>query len=146
MTMTEPHKRYRKWHYLLAAGLFAIALPAVVYLFIAPRPPGVTEIMLVSAFDETFRPVEIVEGYGPNDRFSVSIALQNYDPDDPLSARWYYDDSLITETWLGTQDAGDGYAGFELVNNNPPWPVGTYAVEVYWRDQVLAGLSFEVSD
>lgn len=143
--MIEARKRYANWRYLLA-GLLVIAVVVVIILFTIPRPPQVTGIMLASAFDESFRPVEVVEGYGPDDRFSVSLALQNYDPDDPLSARWYYGDTLITETRLGTRDAGDGYAGFELVNNNPPWPVGMYTVEVRWRDRVLAELSFEVSD
>jgi len=37
-----------------------------------------------------------------------------------LFARWKYQGRLITETTLNTDDVGEGYAGFSLINENHP--------------------------
>lgn len=129
---------------LLALLLLALLLLALAgWRFAGPRPPAIEALMMASALDEQYRPVRAVDQYGPLDRFYVSVALEGYRPDHPLSVRWYYGEALITETALLTGSAGAGYAGFELANEGP-WPAGPYRVDLLWQGQVLKQAHFRV--
>ena len=47
---------------------------------------------------------------------------------------------------LDTADAyGNGWVGFELSNDNPPWPAGEYRVEILVDHAVVGSVSFRVT-
>ena len=128
---------------IIGAGLLAALLLAVAS---RPRPPRVLGMVTATALDDTYRPVSTTEVYGPQDVFYLSLELQGYRPNPPIRARWLYGTQVITEMDLAGSSSGDGYAGFELRNERPPWPAGEYQVEVWWEDQRLSSLSFRVEE
>lgn len=113
---------------------------------VSPRPPKVLEVVPATALYDTYRPVKATDVFHPEDTFFVSVKLSDFQPGMALSARWKYQGNLITETNLSADDAGEGYAGFSLLNDNPPWPVGDYTVEIVYGDAVLASAAFRVED
>jgi hypothetical protein len=108
------------------------------------RPPRIIEVVPATALYDNYRPVEATDVFHPEDTFFVSVHLSDYRPDMELFARWKYQDRLITETTLKTDDVGEGYAGFSLINDNPPWSEGTYTVEIVYDGKVLDSANFRV--
>lgn len=124
---------------LFLGGLVAIAL-----WMNRSRPPEVLSVLPATALDDQYQPLEVTDTFGPDDTFFVSVELRGYRSDMALSARWLYEGELITETTLETANTGEGYAGFVLVNEAPPWPQGKYRVEIVYQDDVLGSAAFTV--
>jgi hypothetical protein len=106
----------------------------------------VIEVIPATALYDTYQPVEATDIFRPADTFFVSVKLSDFRPGMDLFARWKYQGRLITETDLSANGAGEGYAGFSLMNDNPPWPVGDYTVEIVSADVVLGRAAFRVEE
>jgi hypothetical protein len=111
-----------------------------------PRPLEVIEVIPATALYDTYEPVAETDVFHPQDTFFISVKLSGFQPGMELSARWKYQGRLVTETDLSADDAGEGYAGFSLINDNPPWPAGEYTVEIVSGDAVLGGAAFRVEE
>ncbi len=130
---------------LLRSLVFLILLVVLAVAFsLRNRGPSVRSITPATALDDAYRPVEATTVFGPNDTFFVSVKLAGYGAGDPLHARWYFGGSFITETSLNFDHSGDIDAGFVLLNENPPWPVGSYRVDIVYDGEVLGTASFRV--
>jgi hypothetical protein len=142
----DPQVRRRRaiWGLLRSVLVFMALIGLGVWMALRPRPLRVTEVVPATALDDTYRPVETTDVFDPEDTFFVSVQLSGYRPDMELLARWKYQDNLITETTLNTDDVGEGYAGFSLINDNPPWGEGRYTVEIVYEDEVLGSAAFRV--
>jgi hypothetical protein len=108
------------------------------------RNPIVTNVIMATALDDRYRPVEVTETYTPADTFFASIEVKGVDGDEPLLARWIYEGEEITTSPLASDLAGDLYAGFVLTNQDTPWPVGRYRVDILYEDDVLGSANFSV--
>jgi len=128
---------------IIGAGLLLALLLAVAS---RPRPPRVLSIVTATALDDTYRPIATTEVDGPEDVVDLSVERQGDRPNPPIRARWLDGSQVITEMDLAGSSSGDGFAGFELRNERPPWPTGEYRVEVWWKEQRLSSLSFRVEE
>lgn len=126
---------------IILGGLIAVG---VLYYLRPEAAPIVERLVLASALDEQYLPVESVSVYEPDDTFYVSVRLSDYRGEEPLVARWLFEEDTIIETPLESASQGSGYAGFVLRNNEPPWPIGSYRVEIVYQDKILASVAFEV--
>lgn len=130
--------------------LLAELLAMAALLAACSSPLQVLSVTPATALDDLYQPVETTNVFGPQDTFFVSVQLRNYRPDMQVVARWRYEGQFITETTLVTGPLGDstkpyeGYAGFSLRNDNPPWPSGDYTVEIVYQDKVLGSAAFRV--
>lgn len=130
---------------LVRSIVFLLILVALWIAFsIQGRGPTVTKVVMATALDDQYHPVEITETYHPTDTFAVSVEVKHYRHDDPLVARWLYQGSEIKRTPLSSELAGNIDAGFVLHNSNPPWPIGRYRVEILYDDSVLGSADFSV--
>lgn len=140
-------RAHRQWVGLirslaLLAGLIALA----VFLALRSRGPEVVSVTMATALDDTYRPVAATDVYGPQDTFFASVELRGYRPEMAILARWRYEGWVIRETPLTTQQAGDGYAGFVLINEGFPWPEGSWTVEIVYEGDVLGRAAFRVEE
>lgn len=142
----DPDARRRRAIWGLARSLIILAVLIALGVWIAlrSRTIQVLEVVPATGLYDNYRPVEATTVFHPEDTFFASVQLSNYQPDMELFARWKYQGRLITETTLDTDYAGEGYAGFSLINDNPPWPVGSYTVEIVYRNEVLGSADFSV--
>ena len=101
---------------------------------------------MATALDDRYRPVEVTDTYKPDDTFFASVEVKGARSDEPLRARWFYEGEEITTSPLASDLAGDLYAGFVLSNQDAPWPVGSYRVDILYEDDVLGSTSFKVID
>ncbi len=127
-----------------SAAFLAVFVVLGVVLALRSRPPRVTSVTLATALDDAYRPVDTTTVYAPEDTFFVSVQLQGFRQGMNLKARWRYDGGVIKETPLETDTSGDGYAGFVLRNDAPPWPDGPYSVEILYDGQVVGSAAFRV--
>jgi hypothetical protein len=142
----------KKWRRRYTMGIVRSVVMLValivltVLLALRSNRPEVLNVMPATALDDEMRPVERTSTYPPDaDAFFVSVELRGYAPDMPLAARWLHEGRLLIETPLSTDMTGEGFAGFVLRTDDPPWPVGGYEVEIVFRDSVLGSASFEVA-
>jgi len=140
----DPDARRRRalWGLVRSILVLVVLIALGVWIALRSRPPRVIEVVPATALYDNYRPVEATEVFRPDDTFFVSVKLSDFRPEMELSARWKYQDRPITETTLNTDYAGEGYAGFSLINDNPPWPVGNYSVEIVYGNEVLAAQLF----
>lgn len=142
----DPQARRRRavWGLVRSILVLFVLIALGVWIALRTRPPQVIEVVPATALYDTYRPVEVTDVFHPEDTFYVSVKLSDFRPGMELSARWKYQGRLITETTLNTDGAGDGYAGFSLVNDNPPWSEGPYSVEIVYDGDVLGSADFRV--
>jgi len=77
-----------------------------------------------------YRPLEPAENFAPEETFYCAVLMRGLQPGVVVSARWLYQGNLVKRTDYVVQQTGNGYVGFELANDSPPWPAGQYSVEI----------------
>ncbi|MBN1428210.1 MAG: hypothetical protein JXB07_07485 [Anaerolineae bacterium] len=153
-TRLDPRARRRKYHWSIIRSVLAIGVMVVIGVSMAMsnRLPRVLDVVPATALYDDYRPVGATDVFHPDDVFFVSVRLRGFRIEMDLAARWLYQDQVIAETALDADniDRGDGQGGgedivgFLLRNDNPPWPVGRYTVEIIHNNQVLGSASFRV--
>jgi hypothetical protein len=106
--------------------------------------PSVSEIVLSRGLSADYRPLAPTEHFTPDEPFHWSVLMRGLRPGVVVSARWLYGDQLIRRTDYVVQQSGNGYVGFELTNDRPPWPAGAYRVEILVDDEVAGSATFSV--
>lgn len=140
----EARRRRAVWGLVRSILVLAVLVALGVWMALRPRPPRVIEIVPATALYDTYQPVEATDVFHPDDTFFVSVKLSGFRSGMELFARWEYQGRLITETTLNTDDVGQGYTGFSLSNDNPPWAEGRYTVEIVYEGEVLGSADFRV--
>ncbi len=108
-------------------------------------PAAVVESVTMSyALDADYRPMQPTEHYAPQSRFYCAALVRGLRPGMVVSARWLYQGNLIKRTDYVVQQTGNGYVGFELTNDKPPWPEGQYSVEILIDHVHAGGTAFTV--
>jgi hypothetical protein len=125
--------------------VFIGLLTALAFWLSRSSEPTAESIVIAKALDDQFQPIDPTDSYNPeDDTFFVSVVLKNYYGSPPVVAVWRYEGQIIEETNLLTSGQGNITAGFSLVNSNPPWQAGKYAVDIVAGQTVLASKTFMV--
>jgi len=77
-----------------------------------------------------YRPLAPAEHFAPEETFYCAVLMRGLQQGVVVSARWLYEGTLIKRTDYVVQQIGNGYVGFELANDKPPWPAGEYSIEI----------------
>ena len=105
---------------------------------------SVDEIVLATALDADFCPVDEVNTFTPNGAFYCSLRVTNLRTGSTVTSRWYYAEQFIEEISYEVQSGGNGCVGFELTSPNP-WPRGGYRVEIYLDGNLERMATFTVT-
>ncbi len=123
--------------------VLAIALAGCRGASLQPRP-SVSTITLSHGLAANYSPLAPTEHFGANEAFYLAVLLTGLRPGTVVSARWLYGDNLIKRTDYVAQQTGNGYVGFELTNDRPPWRAGAYRVEVLVDHEAAGSAAFSV--
>ncbi len=105
--------------------------------------PSIDDIVLTTALDASYCPVDDVTTFPPESPFYCSVKVSDLRIGSTLRSRWYFGEQFVEEINYEVQAGGSGCVGFELTSPNP-WPRGGYRVEVYLNDQLERMATFAV--
>ena len=91
-----------------------------------------------------YAPIDITAQFAPADTFYCVIQVTDAGRDTGIVARWFFGNSLLSETAYTTETSGTGYVAFEL-SSRQPWPEGLYRVEILSAGVVLRSVEFRVA-
>jgi hypothetical protein len=91
---------------------------------------SIDDIVLTTALDADYCPVDDVTTFSPNGAFYCSVMVSNLRQGSTVTSRWYFGGDFIEEINYEVQTGGFGCVGFELTSPNT-WPRGSYRVEIY---------------
>jgi hypothetical protein len=130
----------------MGGRLFALAALAIAVSACSVIVSGssVDDIVLTTALDADYCPVDKVTIFSPNGAFNCSVKVSNLQTGSTLTSRWYYGEQFIDEVNYRIQAGGNGCVGFELTSPNP-WPRGGYRVEVYLDGELQRTATFAVT-
>jgi len=130
----------------MGGRLVALATLAVVVCACSVIAGGssVDDIVLTTAMDADYCPIDEISTFSPNGPFNCSVEVSNLRTGSTLTSRWYYGQQFIEEITYQIQAGGHGCVGFELTSPNP-WPRGGYRVEVYLDGQLERMATFAVT-
>ena len=130
----------------MGGRLVALAALAVVVSACSVIAGGssVDDIVLTTAMDADYCPIDEITTFSPNGPFNCSVKVSNLRTGSTLTSRWYYGEQFIEEINYQIQAGGHGCVGFELTSPSP-WPRGGYRVEVYLDGQLERMAMFAVT-
>ena len=130
----------------MGGRLVALAALAVVVSACSVIAGGssVDDIVLTTAMDADYCPIDEISSFSPNGPFNCSVKVSGLRTGSTLTSRWYYGEQFIEEITYQIQAGGNGCVGFELTSPNP-WPRGGYRVEVYLDGQLERTATFAVT-
>jgi hypothetical protein len=105
---------------------------------------SIDDIILTSALDADYCPLDEVTTFSPSGPFHCSVKVSDLQPGSTVTSRWYFGGQLIDEINYEVQTGGFGCVGFELTSANP-WPRGGYRVEIYLDGHLERTASFAVT-
>lgn len=127
------------WRFFLPAAL-AFLLPAC---DIIGGVPSIDDIVLTSALDGDYCPVDDVTTFSSEIPFYCSVKVSNLRTGSMVTSRWYFGEQFVEEIDYEIEAGGSGCVGFELSSANP-WPRGGYRVEVYLNGHLERTATFAV--
>lgn len=125
----------------LAVAVLAIAVSACSVL---GGTSSIDDIVLTTALDADFCPLDEINTFSPNGPFYCSLKVTNLQTGSTVASRWYYGGQFIEEINYQVQSGGHGCVGFELTSPNP-WPRGGYRVETYLDGNLERMATFTVT-
>jgi hypothetical protein len=105
--------------------------------------PSIDDIVLTTALDSDYCPVDEVTIFPQDTSFYCSVMVSNLRAGSMVASRWYHGEQDIEEISYEVEEGGSGCVGFELTNPNP-WPRGGYRVEVYLNANLERAATFDV--
>lgn len=105
---------------------------------------SIDDIVLTSALDADYCPVDEVTTFSLHDPFYCSVKATNLQPGSTVTSRWYFGSEFIEEINYEVQTGGFGCVGFELTSSNS-WPRGGYRVEIYLDGHLERTATFAVT-
>lgn len=105
--------------------------------------PSIDDIVLTTALDASYCPVDDVTTFPPESPFYCSVKVSDLRIGSTVASRWYFGEQFVEEINYEVQAGGSGCVGFELTSPNP-WPRGGYRVEVYLNGQLERMATFAV--
>jgi len=119
---------------MLRVGLRSVCVLALLLLTSACDVLGgaasIDDIVLTTALDADYCPVDDVTTFSPNGAFYCSVKVSNLRQGSTVTSRWYFGGDFIEEINYEVQTGGFGCVGFELTSPNV-WPGGGYRLEIY---------------
>jgi hypothetical protein len=109
--------------------------------------PESTRIQAVTALqlDDAFNPIEPSGVFRPDDVFYLSVRVENAPAHSIVSARWFYEDSVVMTQDQVTGALSNVYVlGFELSRTDESWPPGDYAAEILLNGMTVGNVEFAV--
>lgn len=140
--MTRP-----RWLMLAGMLLVWIVAAALIALLVRVTAPQQTVIQAViaRALDPAYNPIDPTSEFTPGDVFYLSVRVQDAPPHSTITARWWYEDTLITTEDRDIGSASAAYVlGFWLERVDQPWPEGSYHVEVLLNQERVGVAQFVV--
>ncbi|HUW95063.1 MAG TPA: hypothetical protein VMW58_04705 [Anaerolineae bacterium] len=125
----------------LAVAALAIAVSAC---SVINGTSSVDDIVLTTALDADFCPIDEMNTFSPNGSFYCSLRVTNLQTGSTVTSRWYYGEQFIEEINYQVQSGGHGCVGFELTSPNP-WPRGGYRIETYLDGNLERMATFTVT-
>jgi len=125
----------------LAVAALAIAVSAC---SVISGTSSVDDIVLTTALDADFCPIDEMNTFSPNGSFYCSLRVTNLQTGSTVTSRWYYGEQFIEEINYQVQSGGHGCVGFELTSPNP-WPRGGYRIETYLDGNLERMATFTVT-
>ena len=116
----------------------------------SPAPAQSTAILdsitLSHGLGPDYRPLAPTARFAADEKFYCAALMRGLSPNMVVSARWVYadKDQLIKRTDYVVKQTGNGYVGFELANDRPPWPSGRYRVEILVDHRTAGSADFTV--
>ena len=126
---------------LIAVLAFMTLVPAC---DVISGPSSVDDIVLTTALNDDYCPIDDVTTFSANSPFYCSVVASNLRAGSFLASRWYYGEQFIEEINYEVHEGGHGCVGFELTSPNP-WPLGRYRVEVYLNGHLERIATFAVT-
>ena len=129
------------------AGLRFLAVAALIVSSgcgLARGGSSVDDIVLTSALDADYCPVDDVTTFSSSGPFYCSARVSNLQPGSTVTSRWYYGGQLVEEINYQVQAGGHGCVGFELTSAHV-WPRGGYRVEIYLDGELQRMATFAVT-
>jgi hypothetical protein len=133
---------------MLRVGLRLVCVVALLLLTSACDVLGgagsIDDIVLTTAVDADYCPVDDVTTFSPDDAFHCSVMVSDMREGSTVTIRWYYGQDFIEEAIWQVQKGGFGCVAFELTNLNA-WPRGGYRVEIYLNGNLERMARFAVA-
>jgi hypothetical protein len=111
----------------------------------ASAPPAVQHIALSHGLSSDYSPLAETDHFASQETFYGAVQFGGLRPGVVVSARWLYGDQLIKRTDYVVQQNGNGWVGFELSNDHPPWPAGEYHLEILVDHTRVGSADFRVT-
>lgn len=121
-----------------------------------PQPEAAIQILeatFAHGLGEEMQPVDPGADFGPDETIYLSLRIKGRPKEGMVSARFYWQDTLIAEASVDLADVSGGvifsigedtYVGYTLTHEEP-FPLGEgYRAEVSYNDQTLATYPFHV--
>jgi hypothetical protein len=132
---------------MLRVGLQCLALSTLIMLSACALAGGgstIDEIVLTSALDADYCPVDEVTTFSSTSALYCSARVSNLQAGSTVTSRWYHGGQLVEEINYRVQAGGHGCVGFELTSEYA-WPRGGYRVEVYLDGELQRTATFAVT-
>lgn len=132
---------------MLRVGLRFLVLSTLIMLSgcdLAGSGSSIDDIVLTSALDADYCPVDEVTTFSSSSPFYCSARVSNLQAGSTVTSRWYHAGQLVEEINYLVQAGGHGCVGFELTREHA-WPRGGYRVEVYLDGKLQRMATFAVT-
>ncbi|MFB0545490.1 MAG: hypothetical protein ACETWB_01140, partial [Anaerolineae bacterium] len=105
--------------------------------------PRLLELMMATRLDENKVPLEPTDVFSADDIFYCSALMADIPADEPLTARWYFEDQFLGEHTISFPKNFSGYAAFHA-GAEEDWPEGDYRVDIYVGPEQAGSKTFQV--
>lgn len=105
--------------------------------------PRLLEVMMATRLDENKAPLEPTDVFSADDIFYCSALVADIPADEPLTARWYFEDQFLGEHTTSFPKDFSGYAAFHA-GAEEDWPEGDYRVDIYIGPERAGSKTFQV--
>jgi hypothetical protein len=140
-------------HWLFALGFVLVLIVGALLvgmLYDATIRDGETshiQAIMAHGLDAAYDPIEPGGLFSPDDTFYLSVRTERAPAHSIISARWYYEGTVIMTQDQSVGALSDVYVvGFEMERTDQPWPVGQYSVDVLLNGESVGQVRFRVEN
>lgn len=98
---------------------------------------------MAKGVEADYRPIDITATFDPKETLYCAVRVADMPRGATVSARWYYGETFINETFYVATPGGSGWIGFQLTSTEP-WPAGDYNVKIHYEDRFWKTVYFRV--
>lgn len=125
----------------IGAGIIALSVADLLQ-----APAGTIQAVTSRGLDDQYRPLEPTGVFAPDETFYLSVRAEHIPPGSIITARWYYEESLIiAQDQIVRDNEAVHVIGFELGRTNDPWPAGAYHAQLLLNGTPVGTAQFAVT-